>query len=46
LNKDRVDEFKEKYPERYEKLVHVNYISEATDVKPQVISDKDTQDSP
>ena len=34
--KDRVEEFKEKYPERYQKLVDVNYISEASDVKQDV----------
>lgn len=26
LKKNRINEFKEKYPERYEKLVHVKYI--------------------
>ncbi len=34
LNKDRVDEFKEKYPERYEKLVHVNYIKLPSEADP------------
>jgi len=40
--RDRLDEFKEKFPFRYEKLVCNNYISEATDVK----DTQDTQDSP
>jgi hypothetical protein len=35
--RDRIDDFKEKYPDRYEKLVHVNYISEATEVSEESV---------
>ena len=35
--RERVEEFKEKYPDRYEKLVHVNYISEATHVSEESV---------
>jgi len=35
--RDRVEEFKEKYPLRYEKLVHNNYIKQdVSDAKPEV----------
>ena len=39
LKRDRVEEFKKKYPFRYEKLVCNNYIKDTEDIK-------DTQDSP
>ena len=31
MKRDRVEEFKEKYPLRYEKLVHSNYIKQETE---------------
>jgi hypothetical protein len=35
MKRDRVQEFKEKYPERYEKLVDMNYIKQDQEQKEQ-----------
>jgi hypothetical protein len=39
LKQDRLDEFKEKYPFRYEKLIHSNYIKPASEAACEAASE-------